>query len=86
MLITLSIYPTTEYPYFIAYTNQYNIRPKLAKSFQRIVDTKSRKSAGNLPYQIRFDTRTMTRYLSYEDGKSIENLLDYISHREEYNI
>lgn len=82
MNIRLCVYPTSLHPKLIAYTSEYKLRTNLANSII-ILAGDNRKSEDHLCYQI--TVGSIVRYLDYEQGRSIERLLDYISHRNEVN-
>ena len=84
MNIRLSVFPTDDYPRLIAYTTEYKIRNSLANQFLTLIYHYMKISDPNLPYQIIIGEHI--RYLTYENGRAIERLLDYISHREESRI
>ena len=84
MNIRLSVFPTDDYPRLIAYTTEYKIRNSLANQFLVLIYNYSNKSYSIYPYQIIIGEHI--RYLTYESGRAIERILDYISHREESRI
>lgn len=80
--IRLSVFPTDKHNYLIAYTNEYYIRDSLANAIRILLTLNSNISDKYLNYQISFN-HNHVKYLSFEDGKAIEKILNYISHREE---
>lgn len=80
MNIRLCVYPTSLQPKLIAYTNEYKLRSSLANAII-VLAGNNIKSEEHLCYQITVG-RTI-RYLDYTHGRSIERLLDYITHRNE---
>ena len=80
--IRLSVFPTDEHNYLIAYSNEYYIRDSLANAIRILLRLNSVISDKHLNYQISFN-HNYVKYLTFQDGKAIEKLLNYISHREE---
>lgn len=83
MDIRLCVFPTSLQPKLIAYTNEYKLRSSLARSIL-ILAGNNIKSDETLCYQI--TVGSSVRYLDYNHGRSIERLLDYITHRNDVLI
>lgn len=83
MNIRLCVYPTSLYPKLIAYTEEYKLRSNLANSIL-VLAGDNMKSEEWLCYQI--TVGSSVRYLEYDQGRSIERLLDYITHRNEIDF
>ena len=84
MDIKLSVFPTSNYPRLIAYTNEYKIRDSLAKQFEILIGDYSIYSGVEYPYCICIGNRI--RFAEYNKGRAIEKLLDYYARREEKYI
>ena len=84
MDIRLSVFPTSNYPKLIAYTNEYKIRDSIAKQFAILISDSSIYSGVEYPYCICIGNRT--RFMEYNKGRAIEKLLDYYARREEKYI
>ena len=84
MDIRLSVFPTSNYPRLIAYTNEYKIRDSLAKQFAILISDCSIYSNVDYPYCICIGTKT--RFTTYNKGRALEKLLDYYARREEKYI
>lgn len=80
MDVRLCVYPTDLQPKLIAYTNEYKLRSSLANSII-VLAGDNIKSESHLCYQLTIGSNV--RYLDYTHGRSIERLLDYITHRNE---
>lgn len=78
MDIRLCVFPTSLQPKLIAYTNEYKLRNSLANSILTLAGNNTNSDA-LLCYQLTVGTHV--RYLDYNHGRSIEKLLDYITHR-----
>ena len=81
MDIRISVFPTSDYPRLITYTTNYKIRNSMGNSFLVLLSNYSQITDSAFPYQIIMGNHI--RYLTYERGRSIERILNYISHREE---
>lgn len=81
MDIRLSVFPTSDYPRLITYTTNYKIRNSLGNQILVLLCDYSQISDSSFPYQIIIGNHF--RYLPYDIGRSIEKILNYISHREE---
>lgn len=84
MDIMLSVFPTSNYPKLIAYTNEYKIRDSMAKQFAILIGEYSIYSGVDYPYCIRIGVST--RFMPYNKGRAIEKLLNYYARREENYI
>lgn len=85
MNIRLCVFPTSENPKLIAYTCEYNLRQTLANDIYMLASCAGYKMSNeSLNYQITFGSRVL--YLRYQHGRSIERILNYITHREHDNI
>ena len=80
MNIRLCVYPTSLQPRLIAYTKEYKLRNRLARSILMLAGNNTNSDA-LLCYQITIGNNI--RYLDYNRGRSIEHLLDYIAHRDD---
>lgn len=78
MDIRLCVFPTSLQPKLIAYTNEYKLRNSLANSILTLAGNNTNSDA-LLCYQLTVGNHI--RYLDYNHGRSIEKLLDYITHR-----
>ena len=77
MDIRLCVYPTSLQPKLIAYTIEYKLRSNLANAII-VLAGNNIKSEEHLCYQI--TVGSTVRYMDYTHGKSIERLLNYITH------
>ena len=80
MDIRLCVFPTSLQPKLIAYTTEYNLRNTLANSILTLAGNNI-KSDERLCYQLTVGTHV--RYLDYNHGRSIERLLNYMTHRDD---
>lgn len=83
MYIRLCVYPTSLYPKLIAYTEEYKLRSNLANSILGLAGN-NMKTEEWLPYQI--IVGSSVRYLEYDQGRCVERLLNYITHRYEKSL
>ena len=84
MDIRLSVFPTSNYPRLIAYTNEYKIRDSIADQFAILIGDYSIYSGAVYPYCICIGNRT--RFTDYHKGRALEKLLNYYARREEKYI
>lgn len=78
MDIRLCVFPTSLQPKLIAYTKEYKLRSSLARSILSISGN-NMKTEECLCYQL--TVGVSVRYLDYTTGRSVERILDYITHR-----
>lgn len=83
MDIRLCVFPTSLQPKLIAYTNEYKLRNSLANS---ILTLAGNNTNSDVKFCYQLTVGNHVRYLKYNEGRSIERILDYITHRNDVLI